>query len=174
MEHMGAICGHAAARAAAGGSCQWLPVVGWLCHQAHLSMRHSRYCCDSWRQASASLRCVLRHSRYCRASCICTHCCQRGAACGAAAPGGWRAPTCLHSPKWSSGKMPFSGGLAPAPRGPPNALIAAGTAACCKQRNVDLANGWGVPSVTSQYEAQYPGVCKHAAIRCIARAWVIK
>jgi hypothetical protein len=31
--------------------------------------------------------------------------------------------TCLHSPKWSSGKMPFSGGRAPTPRAPPNALM---------------------------------------------------
>lgn len=84
-------------------------------------------------------------------------------------PGGWQARTCLHSPKWSSGKMPFSGGLAPEPRGPPNALIVARAAACCKQRNVDLADGWGVPSATSQDEAPYPGVRKHAAIRCVAR-----
>lgn len=31
--------------------------------------------------------------------------------------------TCLHSPKWSSGNMPFSGGFAPTPLAPPKAAI---------------------------------------------------
>jgi hypothetical protein len=58
--------------------------------------------------------------------------------------------TFLHSPKWSNGKMPFSGGREPAPRAPPNALMA------LRQLFERLCGQWGV--ITSLRLTERDGV----------------
>jgi len=85
----------------------------------HRSMRHSRYVFASLRQPSAWLAFSFRHAKYCSFTCtrraqgVFMFCRARGAkgANGARLPLLVWARTALHSPKWSRGKTPLSGGF---------------------------------------------------------------